>query len=328
MTQASLVVADHDHHHLNPATAKTVAAASHLTPNAVHIWVSAAPDAPPATEAAQLAGVTQVWTTADLDPEQATATSVATHVTPLVNEHGYHHVLGPNTTFGKDVLPRLAAVLGRPMVTDLSEIFDTWRYSRPIYAGNATAHISAASASGIVASIRTASFTEAGTTEQPGCVSAAPEPTNAPPEHARVVTRQSSGGNRPDLQNADRVVVGGRGLGSAANFERVFEFADAIGAAVGASRAAVDADYAPNEFQVGQTGRIIAPSLYIGLGVSGAIQHLAGIKDAGTIVAINNDPDAPIFEIADIGLVADLFEVLPRLQTAFGAATTAQCEVG
>lgn len=317
MRQASLIVADHDNQQLNPATAKTVAAARQLTPERIDVWVRGPANGPAAIAAAELDGVSQVWASADADPEYTTASSVVAYVVPLVAEHGHSHVIGPSTTFGKDVLPRLAAALDRPMVTDLAAVHDAWRYSRPIYAGNAVASVCAPPSTGVVASVRTASFGAVPVSTAAAPVSAAPPPAKSLPDHARVVDHQSSSGDRPDLQHAARVVVGGRGLGSAENFEQLFEFADAIGAAVGASRAAVDAGYAPNELQVGQTGRIIAPELYIGLGVSGAIQHLAGIKDAGTIVAVNNDPDAPIFEIADIGLVTDLFEVLPRLQTAF-----------
>lgn len=323
MTQASLIVADHDNQQLNPATSKAVAAAQRLTPERIDIWVRAPVDAPAAIAAAELDGVSQVWASADTDPGYTTASSLLAHVMPLVAQQGHSHVIGANTTFGKDVLPRLAAALDRPMVTDLAAVHDAWRYSRPIYAGNAVANVCAPSSTGVVASIRTASFGAVAGGKAAAPISTAPPPTDTPPNHARVVDRQSSSGERPDLQNAARVVVGGRGLGSAANFEQLFEFADAIGAAVGASRAAVDAGYAPNELQVGQTGRIIAPELYIGLGVSGAIQHLAGIKDAGTIVAVNNDPDAPIFQMADIGLIGDLFEVLPRLQTAFASQARA-----
>lgn len=317
MTLASLIIADHDTNNLNPATAKTVAAAQQLTPEHIDVFVRSRVDSPIAAEAARLTGVTNVIAAPDTDPASGTASSLTARVQPVVAAQHYSHVLAPNTTFGKDVLPRLAATIGRPMVTDLANVQEPWLFRRPIYAGNAIATIRASSPDGIVASIRTASFTETPTRDTSAAVASAPAPQEALPTHARVVRSQPTNSDRPDLQNAERVVVGGRGLGSETNFEQLFGFAESIGAAVGASRAAVDAGYAPNEFQVGQTGRIIAPTLYIGLGVSGAIQHLAGIKDAGTIVAVNKDPDAPIFDVADIGLVDDLFDVLPKLRDAF-----------
>jgi electron transfer flavoprotein alpha subunit len=190
-------------------------------------------------------------------------------------------------------------------------------FKRPIYAGNAIVTVEADAAHTVVATIRTASWSAAGNGSSPAPI----EPLSidvALPSHTRFVGLQQGSSDRPDLQSASKVVSGGRGVGSKENFDIIYTFADKIGAAVGASRAAVDAGYCPNEMQVGQTGKIIAPELYMAIGISGAIQHLTGIKDAGTIVAINKDAEAPIFEIADIGLVGDLFKILPELEASLG----------
>ena len=211
-------------------------------------------------------------------------------------------------------MPRIAALLDVNQISDIMEIVDTHTFKRPIYAGNAIITIESSSASKVVATVRTASF------------KAAESNNTAPinemnidvevPNHTRFVSIQSGKTDRPDLQTAKKVVSGGRALASEENFEIIYSLADAMQAGAGASRAAVDAGYVPNEMQVGQTGKIIAPDLYIAIGISGAIQHLTGIKDAGTIVAINKDEDAPIFEVADIGLVGDLFNVVPELESA------------
>jgi electron transfer flavoprotein alpha subunit len=224
----------------------------------------------------------------------------------------YSHVLGPSTSFGKDLMPRLAALLGVPQVSDLMAVESAYRFRRPIYAGNAIVTIEADAARKLIATVRVASFQGAPTG------GSAPIETKALsvslPSHTRYVGAKSGSSDRPDLQTAKRVVSGGRALGSAENFKLLFSLADKLGAAVGASRAAVDAGYAPNEMQVGQTGKIISPEMYIAIGISGAIQHLTGIKDARTIVAINKDGEAPIFEVADVGLVADLFQAVPELE--------------
>jgi electron transfer flavoprotein alpha subunit len=230
----------------------------------------------------------------------------------------FSHVFGPSTSFGKDLMPRVAALLGVGQVSDLMAVESAYRFRRPIYAGNAIVTVEADSARKLIATVRVASFQAA-----PGGGSAAIETKTlnnvSLPSHTRYVGAKSGSTDRPDLQTAARVVSGGRALGSAENFKLLFSLADKLGAAVGASRAAVDAGYAPNEMQVGQTGKIISPELYIAIGISGAIQHLTGIKDARTIVAINKDGEAPIFEVADLGLVADLFQVVPELQKLIGA---------
>ncbi|HVN41597.1 MAG TPA: FAD-binding protein, partial [Steroidobacteraceae bacterium] len=229
---------------------------------------------------------------------------------------GYTHVFGPSTTFGKDLMPRVAALLGVNQLTDIAAVESATRFKRPIYAGNANLTLEVTGGATIVATVRVASFEAAA--ETGGASVEKADPGVAIPTHTRFVSRSGATSGRPDLQAAAKVVSGGRALASADNFKLIYDLADKLGAAVGASRAAVDAGYVPNDLQVGQTGKIIAPELYIAIGISGAIQHMAGIKDARTIVAINKDPEAPIFESADIGLVGDLFAVVPELQKALG----------
>ena len=220
---------------------------------------------------------------------------------------GYSHVFGPSTTFGKDLMPCVAALLGVAQVSDVMAVEGSHTFQRPIYAGNAIVTVEAPADHTVVATVRTASWPEAG---QGGSATVEEASVDADlPTHTRFVHLAAGESDRPDLQSAKRVVSGGRGVGSEENFRIIFDFADKLGAAV-------DAGYVPNELQVGQTGKIIAPELYVAIGISGAIQHLTGIKDAGTIVAINKDPEAAIFEVADIGLVGDLFKILPELEAA------------
>jgi electron transfer flavoprotein alpha subunit len=228
----------------------------------------------------------------------------------------YTHIFGPSTSFGKDLLPRVAALLGVAQVSDLMAVEGAYVFRRPIYAGNAIVTVEADPSRKLVATVRVASFEAAA-----GGGGAAIESRSlsvALPTHTRYLGAKSGSTDRPDLQTASRVVSGGRALGSAENFKLLYSLADKIGAAVGASRAAVDAGYAPNEMQVGQTGKIISPEIYFAIGISGAIQHLTGIKDARTIVAINKDGEAPIFEVADVGLVGDLFQIIPELERLVG----------
>jgi electron transfer flavoprotein alpha subunit len=228
----------------------------------------------------------------------------------------YTHVFGPSTTFGKDLMPRVAALLGVGQLSDIMAVESAHRFRRPIYAGNAILTVEAPADQKLVATVRVASFQPAAAGASAAIEAAS---VNAEiPTHTRFVSRSGATSARPDLQAAARVVSGGRALANSENFKILYSLADKLGAAVGASRAAVDAGYVPSELQVGQTGKIISPELYIACGISGAIQHLTGIKDARTIVAINKDPEAPIFEIADIGLVGDLFQVVPELEKALG----------
>ncbi|HRQ66705.1 MAG TPA: FAD-binding protein, partial [Xanthomonadaceae bacterium] len=227
---------------------------------------------------------------------------------------GYSHVFGPSTTFGKDLMPCVAALLGVAQVSDIMAVDGSHTFRRPIYAGNAVITVEAPADQTVVATVRVASWPAAG---DGGNAAVEKVSVDAElPTHTRFVELKQGKSDRPDLQSAPRVVSGGRALGSADNFALIYSLADKLGAGVGASRAAVDAGYVPNDMQVGQTGKIIAPELYIAIGISGAIQHLTGIKDAGTIVAINKDAEAPIFEVADIGLVGDLFKIVPELEQA------------
>lgn len=310
-----LIVAEHLDGQLNvSATAKTVSAARAIAGASIDVIVLAdAPDAI-AAQAAKIDGVNEVLTVAN----PANAHPIAQVLAPQIAQAsaGYSHVFAPSTTFGKDVMPCVAALLGVAQVSDVMAVDAAHTFKRPIYAGNAIVTVTAPADKAVVATVRVASWPAAGEGGTAGVRAIAVDA--ALPSHTRFVGLAAGKSDRPDLQSAPRVVSGGRGVGSEENFKVIYALADKLGAAVGASRAAVDAGYVPNELQVGQTGKIIAPELYVAVGISGAIQHLTGIKDAGTIVAINKDGDAPIFEIADIGLVGDLFQVLPELQAALG----------
>jgi electron transfer flavoprotein alpha subunit len=307
-----LIVAEHSGGKLNPSTAKSVTCASKIQGAEIDVVVLAASAGDVAKQAAALQGVKRVLTVENPANAEPLAAVLAPQIAAVAAN--YTHVFAPSTTFGKDLLPRVAALLGVNQLSDIMAVESAYKFRRPIYAGNAIITVEAPQDKKVVATVRTASFEAAG---QGG--SAAIEAANVSaeiPTHTRFVTRSAASSGRPDLQTASRVVSGGRAVGSAENFKVIYSLADKIGAAVGASRAAVDSGYAPNDLQVGQTGKIIAPELYIACGISGAIQHLTGIKDARTIVAINKDAEAPIFEVADIGLVGDLFQVLPELEKA------------
>ncbi|WP_368562555.1 electron transfer flavoprotein subunit alpha/FixB family protein [Pseudoxanthomonas sp. UTMC 1351] len=309
-----LVIAEHLDGKLNAATAKTVSAALALKPDSIDVAVLAADPTAVAAEAAQIAGVAKVLAVANPANEHAIAQLLAPQIAKLAA--GYTHVFGPSTTFGKDLMPCVAALLGVAQVSDVMTVEGSHTFKRPIYAGNAIITVEAPTDQMVVATVRTASWPEAA---KGGSAAVEAVAVEAPlPTHTRFIGLAAGKSDRPDLQSAKRVVSGGRGVGSMENFQIIYSLADKLGAAVGASRAAVDAGYVPNELQVGQTGKIIAPELYVAIGISGAIQHLTGIKDAGTIVAINKDAEAPIFEIADIGLVGDLFKLLPELESALG----------
>ena len=309
-----LIVAEHLDGKLNAATAKCVSAAKALQPEAIDIVVLAADPADLAVQAAQIEGVSKVLAVANPANTHAIAQVLAPQVAKLASN--YTHVFGPSTTFGKDLMPCIAALLGVAQVSDLMAVEGAHTFKRPIYAGNAIITVEAPADQIVVASVRTASWPQAA-----GGGNASVENVTvdvALPTTTRFIGLAAGKSDRPDLQSARRVVSGGRGVGSAENFKIIYDLADKLGAAVGASRAAVDAGYVPNDMQVGQTGKIIAPELYVAIGISGAIQHLTGIKDAGTIVAINKDPDAPIFEIADVGLIGDLFELAKELDGILG----------
>ena len=304
-----LIIGEHDGKSLNPATAKCVTCAKSIPDAEIVIALLGADTAGVASQAAALAHVKSVVRIDRAENAHPLAATFAPQIAALAAD--YSHLFGPSTSFGKDLMPRVAALLGAPQVSDLMAVEGAYRFRRPIYAGNAIVTVEADPARKLVATVRVASFEAAGTGG--GATIESKTLSVTLPAHTRYIGAKSGSTDRPDLQTASKVVSGGRALGSAENFKILFSFADRIGAAVGASRAAVDAGYAPNEMQVGQTGKIIAPEMYIAVGISGAIQHLAGIKDARTIVAINKDAEAPIFEVADFGLVGDLFTVVPEL---------------
>jgi len=304
-----LVVAEHDGSNINPSTAKTLSCAKDIGGD-VDLVVFAKDGAALAEQLAALEGASRVLRVDREENEVPVAAIVAPQIVALAS--GYSHILGPSTTFGKDLMPRVAALLGVGQVSDIMEVVDAHTFKRPIYAGNCVLTIKADPAQTVVATARTASYQAAG--ESGSAPVEAIDVQVELPGHTRFVGIESGSSDRPDLQSARIVVSGGRALGSEENFSIIYSLADKMGAGVGASRAAVDAGYVPNDMQVGQTGKIIAPDLYFAIGISGAIQHLTGIKDAGTIVAINKDEEAPIFEVADIGLVGDLFQAVPELE--------------
>ncbi|KRG69381.1 electron transfer flavoprotein subunit beta [Stenotrophomonas terrae] len=306
-----LVIAEHLDGKLNSAVAKTVSAAA-VVGGDIDVLVLAADPAAIAAEAAQIAGVSKVLTVANPANAHALAQVQAPQIAKAAA--GYSHVFGPSTTTGKDLMPAVAALLSVNQVSDLMAVEGSHTFKRPIYAGNAIITVEAPADQVVVATVRAASWPEAAKGNSAPVEALAIDA--ALPGHTRFIGLAAGKSDRPDLQSAKRVVSGGRGVGSEENFKVIYHLADKLGAGVGASRAAVDAGYVPSDMQVGQTGKIIAPELYIAVGISGAIQHLTGIKDAGTIVAINKDGDAPIFEIADIGLVGDLFTLLPELEKA------------
>ncbi|MFO1505485.1 MAG: FAD-binding protein [Lysobacterales bacterium] len=308
-----LIVAEHLDGQLNSSTARCVTCAKQIGADAIDVVVLAADATAVATDAAKLDGVAKVLTVARAENAHPLAAVLAPQIATAAR-NGYTHLLAPSTTFGKDVLPRVAALLGVAQVSDIAAAEGAHTFKRPIYAGNAIITVEAPSDRIVVGTVRTASYPAAGSGGSAPVETLVLDVTL--PTHTRFVELAQGKSDRPDLQSASRVVSGGRALGSADAFKIIYALADKLGAAVGASRAAVDAGYVPSDLQVGQTGKIIAPELYIAIGISGAIQHLTGIKDAGTIVAINKDAEAPIFEVADFGLVGDLFKLVPELTAA------------
>jgi len=310
-----LLIAEHANGTVNPSTAKCVACAAEIPDATITVAIFSADGASVATEIAAMSSVANVVQVDNAVNANPLAAVLAPQIVAMAD--GYSHILGPSTTFGKDLMPRVAALLGVNQVSDIMEVLGSHSFKRPVYAGNAIVTVEAPADRPLVATVRTASYraVENGGTAAIGKLSLDADI----PDHTRYVELRAGASDRPDLQTAAKVVAGGRALGSEEGFEIIYKLAEALGAGVGASRAAVDAGYVPNETQVGQTGKIIAPDLYIAIGISGAIQHLTGIKDAGTIVAINKDADAPIFEVADIGLVGDLFTIVPELQAAISS---------
>jgi len=305
----TLIIAEHDGQALNISTAKCVSCAKAIG-GEIDIAVFGNGIDSVAAEAAALDSVGTVFAVNAEHLEAPLAANWAAEALSMAAD--YSHLLGPSTTLGKDLMPRIAALAGVNQVSDIMAVNGPNSFKRPIYAGNAIVDVETATGATVVGTVRTASWKAA---DGSGGASVEQREAGASPaSHTRFIGMEVEGGERPDLQSAARVISGGRALGSEENFELIYQLADKLGAGVGASRAAVDAGYCPNDMQVGQTGKIISPDLYIAIGISGAIQHVTGIKDAGTIVAINKDSEAPIFEIADIGLAGDLFNVIPELE--------------
>jgi len=303
-----LVIAEHDNAALKPSTLNTVTAARALGDD-VHVLVAGRDARAVADAAAAVEGVAKVRLADDAAYAHPLAEALAPLIVGLAGD--YSHVLAPASTFGKNVMPRVAALLDVQQVSDIVAVHGPDTFERPIYAGNAIAKVRATDALKVI-TVRATAFDAA-----PGTGGAAPVEALAAaddPGLSRFVGAELSQSERPELTAARVVVSGGRGLGSAENFQILEGIADRLGGAIGASRAAVDAGYMPNDYQVGQTGKVVAPDLYIAVGISGAIQHLAGMKDSKVIVAINKDEEAPIFQVADYGLVADLFDAVPALE--------------
>ena len=309
----TLIIAEHDGKDLNPSTAKCANCATAIGQNFDIVVMGAAVD----EIAGQAATIEGAATVIAIGAEHLANPLAANHAAEVVAmADGYSHILGPSTTYGRDLMPRIAALLGVNQVSDISAVEGAHHFKRPIYAGNAIVDVQAPEDAKLVATVRVASWKSVDATGNAAVEARAA--VSSASTHTRYVDLQSGDTERPDLQTAARVISGGRALASEENFELIYSLADLIGAGTGASRAAVDAGYCPNDMQVGQTGKIISPDLYVAFGISGAIQHITGIKDAGTIVAVNKDADAPIFEVADIGLAADLFTVIPEMKQLLG----------
>ncbi|WP_434514162.1 electron transfer flavoprotein subunit alpha/FixB family protein [Dechloromonas sp. ARDL1] len=305
-----LVIAEHDNAALKAATLNTVAAAQKIGGD-IHVLVAGTGCAAAAQQAAGLQGVATVKVADAAHYQSQTAENLTALV--IANAAGYSHILAPATTFGKNLAPRVAALLDVAQISEITAVESADTFVRPIYAGNALATVKSADAVKVI-TVRSTAFDVVGTGGSAAVESIAAAADTA---QSTLTHRELTKSERPELGAAKIIVSGGRGLGSGENYHKLLEpLADKLGAALGASRAAVDAGFVPNDYQVGQTGKIVAPQLYIAVGISGAIQHLAGMKDSKVIVAINKDPDAPIFQIADYGLVADLFETVPALVAA------------
>ncbi len=303
-----LVIAEHDNETLKPATLNAVGAAAQVGGD-IHILVAGTGCKPAAEAASQVAGVAKVLMADAPALDHQMAEVLAPLVVGLAT--GYSHVMAPATTNGKNLLPRVGALLDVQPISDISAVDAPDTFQRPIYAGNAIATVQSTDSIKVI-TVRATAFDAV----EPTGSSAPIETVDAPedPGLSRFVGQELSDSSRPELTSARVVVSGGRGMGSAEAFNILDGLADHLGAAIGASRAAVDAGYVPNDYQVGQTGKVVAPELYVAIGISGAIQHLAGMKDSKVIVAINKDEEAPIFQIADYGLVADLFKAVPELE--------------
>jgi electron transfer flavoprotein alpha subunit len=309
----ALVLIDHADGHVSPASRSAITAA--LALGEVHVLVAGSGIAAVATQAAAIAGVAKVLTADAAALAHLLAEPLAVLLESLAGPYG--HILAGSTTVGKNVMPRLAALLDVQPISDIVAVVDGDTFVRPIYAGNALATVRSSDTRKLL-TVRAANFDAASPDGGTATIDAVAIPEL--PASSRFVSAELSTSERPELASARVVVSGGRGMQNGENFKLLDPIADSLGAAIGASRAAVDAGYVPNDYQVGQTGKIVAPDLYVAIGISGAIQHLAGMKDSKVIVAINKDPDAPIFQVADYGLVADLFTAIPELDKALKAA--------
>ena len=310
-----LVIGEHDNESLRPSTLNVVTAAKVLGDN-VDVLIAGSNCQVAAEQAATVSGVARVL----MADDPALADGLAENVAPLIQSvaQNYSHVLAPATTYGKNLLPRAAALLDVQQISDISGIESDDTFVRPIYAGNAMATVRSSDSLKLI-TVRTTSFEAA---EQAGSSSIEAVSGGVDAQLSTFAGEELTRSERPELTTADIIVSGGRGMQSSENFAMLEALADKLGAAVGASRAAVDAGYVPNDYQVGQTGKVVAPSVYIAVGISGAIQHLAGMKDSKIIVAINKDEEAPIFQVADYGWVADLFEAVPQLDSALESTPT------
>jgi electron transfer flavoprotein alpha subunit len=302
----ALVIAEHDKSHLRGGTANAVTAA-HKMAGEVHVLVAGSGSKAAADAAAKLTGVTKVLHADAAHYDGGGPENYAALVGGLAKQ--YSHVVASASAFGKGFMPRVAALLDVAQVSEISAVESADTFVRPIYAGNAFATVQSADAIKVV-TVRATGFEAA---KEGGSASVESTPAGPDKGQSKVLSQELTRSARPELGGAPRVVSGGRGLASGENFKMLETLADKLGAAIGASRAAVDSGYVPNDYQVGQTGKIVAPELYIAVGISGAIQHLAGMKDSKVIVAINKDPEAPIFQVADYGLVGDLFQIVPEL---------------
>jgi len=303
---ATLVIAEHDNKALSDATAKTVTAALAVG-GPVHVLVAGEACGAVAEAAAKIAGVEKVLLADNALYAKMIAEAMETLILSVADK--YDAITAPATTSGKNYLPRVAAKLDVPQISEILKVVSPDTFERPIYAGNAIQTVQAAAGKKII-TVRATAFAKAG---EGGSAAIETLAAAADPGLTKFDSEMLSKSERPELTSAKIVISGGRGLGSADNFQLIDKIADRLHAAVGASRAAVDAGYVPNDYQVGQTGKVVAPELYLAVGISGAIQHLAGVKDSKVIAAINKDEDAPIFQIADYGLVADLFQALPEM---------------
>ena len=304
---ASLVIAEHDNKSLKDATAKTVAAAAQVS-TPVHVLVAGSGAQAVADAASKLAGVEKVLLADDAMYAKMVAEPMEKLILSLADK--YDAILAPATTNGKNYMPRVAAKLDVPQISEILKVVSADTFERPIYAGNAIATVQAAPGKKVI-TVRTTTFKAA---EGAGSATIENVSAAADPGISKFVGEELSKSERPELTSAKIVISGGRGMQSGDNFHLLDKIADKLHAAVGASRAAVDAGFVPNDYQVGQTGKVVAPELYIAVGISGAIQHLAGMKDSKIIAAINKDEEAPIFQIADFGLVADLFKAIPEFE--------------